>query len=125
LLGTYGYMSPEQRAGERVDARTDIYSMAVMVAETLTNCRPPRFGASGEWLASVLPAPESAPVLGNLMSLSQAMLGRLFDGTAERRSANSSAISFLCCVTIPRSSVVRQWALAALAARPFNYSGLE
>lgn len=83
VLGTLGYMSPEQRAGERVDARTDIYSLGVMVAETLTNSPPPRFGASDEWLASVLPLRDSMPALRELVRL---LRGCLAHSLAERLS---------------------------------------
>ncbi len=54
IMGTPRYMSPEQRYGRAVDASTDIYSVGVICAETLTGCGPPRSGASPDWLKSVL-----------------------------------------------------------------------
>jgi hypothetical protein len=54
IIGTYGYMSPEQRSGGSVDARSDIYSLGVIAVETLSNSRPPSTGASREWLEQTL-----------------------------------------------------------------------
>jgi len=50
VMGTLGYMSPEQRSGRKVGPSTDVYSVAVICAETLTGKRPPRNGISPEWL---------------------------------------------------------------------------
>ncbi len=69
VIGTYGYMSPEQRSGQNVDARSDIYSVAVIAVETLTNNRPPAAGPSREWLEEVLRWPQPTPVSDELVTL--------------------------------------------------------
>lgn len=40
LIGTLGYMSPQQVRGERADARSDIWAVGVMFYELITGVRP-------------------------------------------------------------------------------------
>ena len=52
IVGTFGYMSPEQLAGEEADERSDIFAIGVMVIEALTGRRP----FSGRTYAELLTA---------------------------------------------------------------------
>lgn len=57
VMGTFGYMSPEQLTGGEVDERSDIFALGVMVVEALTGSRP--FGGKSytELLTTVLRQP--------------------------------------------------------------------
>ncbi|HEV2763665.1 MAG TPA: serine/threonine-protein kinase, partial [Pyrinomonadaceae bacterium] len=54
VMGTFGYMSPEQLSGGRVDERSDLFSAGVMVFEAVTGARPFKGKTLHELIASVL-----------------------------------------------------------------------
>src|SRR2546426_3150796 len=54
VMGTVYYMSPEQARGEKVDARTDIWSLGVVIYEMLTNGVPFGGGTAQDVIASIL-----------------------------------------------------------------------
>src|SRR5204862_2869063 len=62
VLGTPRYMSPEQLAGQPVDARSDIYSAALAIHEALTGQLP---YVSGKKLCEL--CPEAMLALQNLL----------------------------------------------------------
>ncbi len=53
ILGTVGWMSPEQASGEMVDARSDIFAFGVLLYEMLTGQHPFRRKTATETLAAI------------------------------------------------------------------------
>jgi len=62
VLGTAIYMSPEQARGLQVDARTDIFSLGVVLYEMVTGRLPFEGSTSNEVLASMLSVKEPQPL---------------------------------------------------------------
>ncbi|HJW13063.1 MAG TPA: protein kinase [Thermoanaerobaculia bacterium] len=54
VLGTVGYMSPEQVRGEATDARSDIFSFGAVLFEMLSGLRPFRRDSPAETLTAIL-----------------------------------------------------------------------
>jgi formylglycine-generating enzyme required for sulfatase activity len=57
VLGTVGYMSPEQVRAAPVDARADMFSFGVVLAEMLSGQRPFHRDSAAETLAAILRDP--------------------------------------------------------------------
>ena len=65
ILGTVGYMSPEQVTGEPADARSDIFSLGCLLYEMVSGRRAFVGKSTGETLASILrDHPPEIAVLG-------------------------------------------------------------
>ena len=56
------YMSPEQARGQQVDARTDIFSLGVVIFELLAGRRPFEGSSTYGVIASILSEKESQPL---------------------------------------------------------------
>jgi eukaryotic-like serine/threonine-protein kinase len=54
VLGTFGYMSPEQACGEPADSRSDVFALGCVLCEMLTGKRSFQGSTPAETLASVL-----------------------------------------------------------------------
>ena len=77
VMGTPRYMSPEQARGEKVDARTDVFSMGVLLYEMVTGRVPFSGTTPGEVIAAILRdeppplaegLPEAPPELERIIS---------------------------------------------------------
>src|SRR5439155_5849602 len=62
VMGTATYMSPEQARGHQVDARTDIFSLGVVIYELLTKHLPFDGSSIYEIMAAILSDRESPPL---------------------------------------------------------------
>ena len=62
IMGTAVYMSPEQARGLQVDARTDIFSLGVLIYEMVAGRLPFDGSNTNEILASILSDKEYAPL---------------------------------------------------------------
>jgi tRNA A-37 threonylcarbamoyl transferase component Bud32/ActR/RegA family two-component response regulator len=90
VLGSPYYISPEQAQGQRVDSRTDLYSLGVMFYEMLTGQRP--YG--GKSALDIMEQHARAPVprLPDNVALQQALLDRLMAKRLSERYASADEL---------------------------------
>ncbi len=62
IIGTVSYMSPEQLRGERLDYRSDIFSIGIVLYELLAKKNPFNHTSQAETIAAILS--DEPPVLG-------------------------------------------------------------
>ena len=66
VMGTMGYMSPEQVRGETVDARSDIFSFGAVLYEMVTGVAPFRKRSSADTISAILGEMPPAPRVENV-----------------------------------------------------------
>lgn len=95
VSGTPAYMSPEQSRGEKVDKRTDIYSLGIMLYEMLAGAVPFQSDTTFGMLMKHINEPP--PVIDGISSDLQAILDRALakDPSMRYESAGEFAQEFL------------------------------
>jgi len=119
VLGTVGYMSPEQVRGEPSDARSDIFSFGAVLYEMLTGKRAFKRETSAETMTAVLR--EEPPELTETgwqgpLGL-QRILTRCLEKSVERRFQSASDLAFAIeslggtssTKSVAQSKVKRAW----------------
>jgi serine/threonine protein kinase/Tol biopolymer transport system component len=96
VMGTVGYMSPEQVRGTASDARSDIFSFGAVLYEMLTGKRAFKRDTSAETMTAILR--EEPPELSETgwqgpLGL-QRILGRCLEKNVERRFQSASDLAF-------------------------------
>lgn len=81
MMGTVGYMSPEQARGELVDARTDLFSLGAVMYEMVTGRRA--FPKPLDW---------TPPPLRGIAASLQKIICKLIEPDRDRRYHTASAV---------------------------------
>jgi serine/threonine protein kinase/tetratricopeptide (TPR) repeat protein len=89
VLGTFGYISPEQVLGQTVDGRSDIFALGCVLYEMLSGSRLFSGNTPQEIIASVLH--DSRPDLGAIDPLAPPELGAIVTRTVDRNPARRFA----------------------------------
>ena len=116
IIGTARYMSPEQARGQRVDGRTDIFSLAVVIYESIAGHAPFRGETDSDIVAEILktdPPPLAQAVPGVPVELSRIVAKAMRKNRDERQE---SAAQLLAELSTLRDDLTFRAKLGAAAA---------
>jgi eukaryotic-like serine/threonine-protein kinase len=134
LVGTVPYMSPEQLLGRSIDARSDLFSLGVILYEMTAGRRPFLAEPATALINEILNTPATSPArFATTLSdeMSRLILALLEKDPGRRPASASSVAASLRSRTIPvssranRSAPARTDAIASVAVLPLvNMTGL-
>lgn len=96
VMGTVGYMSPEQVRGERVDLRTDIFAFGAMLYEMLTGKPAFQQATATESMTAILrdDPPDILDLVPSLPMGIQRVLHRCIEKVPEQRFHSAADLAF-------------------------------
>ncbi len=96
VLGTVGYMSPEQVRGQSSDARSDLFSLGAILYELLTGQRAFRRDSAVETMSAILKEepPELAESGKSVPAALERVVRRLLEKDPEQRFQSASDLAF-------------------------------
>ncbi|OGD27249.1 MAG: hypothetical protein A2Y56_03045 [Candidatus Aminicenantes bacterium RBG_13_63_10] len=96
VLGTVGYMSPEQVRGEPADARSDIFALGCLLYEMLTGRRAFQRDTGAETMTAILkdPVPEVSLSGTDISSELDRVVGRCLEKNPAERFQSASDLAF-------------------------------
>ncbi|HEX8171313.1 MAG TPA: protein kinase [Thermoanaerobaculia bacterium] len=122
VMGTVGYMSPEQVRGESVDHRSDLFSLGTIFFEMLTGARAFKRDSAIETLSAILKEepPELSDLLPNIPPPLERLVRRCLEKDRELRfqSARDLAFNLETLSTMSQGSTLSGVARAATAPQP-------
>lgn len=134
VLGTVGYMSPEQVKGEAADHRSDVFSFGSILYEMLNGQRAFKRNTSAETMTAILneDPPEFAGHTGAIAPALERIVRHCMEKQPGQRFQSAHDIAFaleslsgISGATAPTSTPVRrQWIRPALAALVLLAAGL-
>ncbi|MBS1787540.1 MAG: protein kinase [Acidobacteria bacterium] len=95
VLGTVSYMSPEQARGLEVDARSDLFSLGVVLYEMIAGCQPFNGATTSDVLAALLTAepPALARFVPAVPTELQRIVSRALAKERDERYQTASALN--------------------------------
>ncbi len=93
-IGTPHYMSPEQARAEKVDGRSDLYSLGAMIVEMLTDAPP--YDSSDPYTIALMHVTHPLPKLPAEHAWLQPLINQLMAKLPDARFANGDAFVAAC-----------------------------
>ncbi|MCA1850370.1 MAG: serine/threonine-protein kinase, partial [Acidobacteria bacterium] len=121
VMGTVGYMSPEQLRGRPVDARTDIFSFGAVLYEMLSGRRAFQRDSAADTISAILreDPPELSETDRNINPALERVVRRCLEKNREERFHSASDLAFaLDALSGVQSSGTTTAMAAAAAAKP-------